>query len=91
MGEMLHQLKSSLAEFAESDEVAIILIQMLQDIEDRMTVLNDLEASAKRTVEDMKAKLIEWQTKLVDLSNAQDKAKAVSRLFFPPFPLCYTF
>jgi len=78
MGEMLHQLKSSLAEFAESDEVAIILIQMLQDIEDRMTVLNDLEASAKRTVEDMKAKLIEWQTKLVDLSNAQDKAKAAA-------------
>ena len=30
MGTMLHQLKSSLAEFAESDEVAMILKQMLQ-------------------------------------------------------------
>ena len=30
MGQMLHQLKSSLAEFAESDEVAKILKQMLQ-------------------------------------------------------------
>ena len=30
MGQMLHQLKSSLAEFAESDEVAAILMQMLQ-------------------------------------------------------------
>ena len=30
MGTMLHQLKSSLAEFAESDEVAVILKQMLQ-------------------------------------------------------------
>ena len=30
MAPMLHQLKSSLAEFAESDEVAVILKQMLQ-------------------------------------------------------------
>ena len=30
MGQMLKQLKGSLAEFAESDEVAVILKQMLQ-------------------------------------------------------------
>jgi hypothetical protein len=30
MGQMLNQLKSSLAQFAESDEVAAILKQMLQ-------------------------------------------------------------
>jgi hypothetical protein len=30
MGSMLHQLKSSLAQYAESDEVAMILMQMLQ-------------------------------------------------------------
>jgi hypothetical protein len=30
MGTMLHQLKSSLAQYAESDEVAMILMQMLE-------------------------------------------------------------
>jgi len=76
MGTMLHQLKSSLAEYAESDEVAMILMQMLQDIEDRLRILNNLSASAQKQADDMEAKMIEWQTKLVELSSAKDKAKA---------------
>jgi len=76
MGQMLQQLKSSLAQFAESDEVAAILKQMLQDIEDRLRIIDNLAASAKQTADAMEAKVIEWQTKLVELSNAKDKAKA---------------
>jgi hypothetical protein len=76
MGTMLHKLKSSLAEYAESDEVAMILMQMLQDIEDRLRILNNLSASAQKQADEMEAKMIEWQTKLVELSAAKDKAKA---------------
>jgi len=76
MGQMLAQLKTSLAQYAESEEVARILKQMLQDIEDRLRILDNLAASAKKTVDEMEAKLIEWQTKLVELSNAKDKARA---------------
>jgi len=76
MGQMLQQLKSSLAQFAESDEVAAILKQMLQDIEDRLRIIDNLAATAKQTADAMEAKVIEWQTKLVELSNAKDKAKA---------------
>jgi len=76
MAPMLHQLKSSLAEFAESDQVAAILKQMLQDIEDRLRIINNLGTSAQKQADDLEAKLIEWQTKLVELSTAKDKAKA---------------
>jgi len=73
---MLHKLKSSLAEFAESDEVALILKQMLSDIEDRLRIITNLATSAKKNADDMEAKVIEWQTKLVELSTAKDKANA---------------
>jgi len=73
---MLNKLKSSLAEFAESDEVASILKQMLQDIEDRLRIITNLATSAKKTADDLEAKVIEWQTKLVELSTAKDKANA---------------
>jgi len=76
MGQMLHQLKTSLAQYAESEEVAKILKQMLQDIEDRLRIITNLAASAQKTADEMEAKLIEWQTKLVELSNAKDKARA---------------
>jgi len=79
MGQMLHQLRSSLAQFAESEEVAMILKQMLQDIEDRMRVLANLAAQASANTQEMQAKMIEWQTKLVELSDAADKAKAAAQ------------
>jgi len=76
MGQMLRQLKSSLAVYDETEEVARILKQMLLDIEDRLRVLDNLSAGSKKTKDELESKLIEWQTKLVELSNAKDKAKA---------------
>jgi hypothetical protein len=76
MGQMLAQLRTSLAQYAESDEVAAILKQMLQDIEDRLRILDNLGAASKKSADEMEAKMIEWQTKLVELANAKDKARA---------------
>jgi hypothetical protein len=46
----------------------------VQDIEDRLRILNNLSASAQKQADEMEAKMIEWQTKLVELSAAKDKA-----------------
>ena len=46
----------------------------MQDIEDRLRILNNLSASAQKQADEMEAKMIEWQTKLVELSTAKDKA-----------------
>jgi alkylhydroperoxidase/carboxymuconolactone decarboxylase family protein YurZ len=60
MGQMLHQLKSSLAQYAESEEVAKILKQMLQDIEDRMRIIDNLAASAKKTADECVTDSFHW-------------------------------
>jgi len=76
--QMARRLRTQLDQFTESGEVAQILKQMIQDIEDRMRILNNLNAQTADTADSLQTKLIEWQTKLVDLSDAADKAKAAS-------------
>jgi len=76
MRQQLNQLKISLDAPDESGEVATILKQMLEDISDRIRILNNLDEAAQAQSSKMQSSLIEWQTKLVDLSNAADKAKA---------------
>jgi vacuolar-type H+-ATPase subunit I/STV1 len=79
MRQQLAKLTISLDSTTETGEVAAILKQMLQDIEDRIRILNNLDAAASAQADTMQTKLIEWQTKLVDLSNAKDKAQAQSQ------------
>mmetsp|Transcript_75897 Transcript_75897/g.203323 ORF Transcript_75897/g.203323 Transcript_75897/m.203323 type:complete len:146 (+) Transcript_75897:2-439(+) len=81
LGHFVTKLKPPLAATPTADtggEVALILKQMLTDISDRLRILDGLDSSASTHQNDMQAKLIEWQTKLVDLSNAADKAVAAS-------------
>jgi len=79
LAQYLKKLKVSLDSTDETSEVAAILKQMLQDITDRIHVLDNLDASAAEQATQMQDKLIEWQTKLVDLSNAKDKAQAAAQ------------
>jgi len=79
MRKQLEKLTLSLDSTSETGEVAAILKQMLQDIEDRIRILDNLDTASTAQADAMQSKLIEWQTKLVDLSNAADKAKAQSQ------------
>jgi len=44
-----------------------------------MRVLRGMAAQSGATVDTLHEKLIEWQTKLVDLSDAKDKARAAAQ------------
>jgi len=78
MAMMLKALKSKLIATSETDEVGAILTQMLQDIADRVDLLNKMLAKSAENKQTMEDKLVEWQLKLVDLSNAADKSKQAS-------------
>ncbi len=53
----------------------------VQDIEDRLRIIDNLGVSAKKSADEMEAKMIEWQTKLVELANAKDKVPAISTVY----------
>lgn len=65
-----------LAVYEESVEVVKILKELLDDIDTRRQVIPAQEAEASKLVEDAFDKLVEWETKLVALSTAKDKAAA---------------
>ncbi|EKX41184.1 hypothetical protein GUITHDRAFT_112658 [Guillardia theta CCMP2712] len=60
--------------YSETEEVAKILKEMLDDLDTRMNIIDEVDAKAKKLVEDAEAKLVEWEQQLVSLSNAADKA-----------------
>ncbi len=61
--------------YGETEEVAAILKDMLSDLENRLKVYDQVDSAAEKLVEDTQAKMVQWQTELVALSNAADKAK----------------
>jgi len=61
--------------YSETEEVAKILKEMLKDIDTRMKVLEGVLAAAEKEVTSTNAKLVEWEKKLVVLSDAADSAK----------------
>eukprot|EP00286_Rhodomonas_abbreviata_P003398 CAMPEP_0181347222 /NCGR_PEP_ID=MMETSP1101-20121128/33765_1 /TAXON_ID=46948 /ORGANISM="Rhodomonas abbreviata, Strain Caron Lab Isolate" /LENGTH=444 /DNA_ID=CAMNT_0023459425 /DNA_START=10 /DNA_END=1344 /DNA_ORIENTATION=+ len=71
----LAQVRQGLAVYSETEEVAKILKQLLQDIEDRMKIINKVDADLAAEVAKTNAKLVEWEKKLVMLSDAADTAK----------------
>merc|ERR1712216_1073425 len=68
---------SKLAVYAEPIEVVNILKEMLEDIKTRFEVIDKVDNEAKKLMDDVSAKMVEWEGKLVALGNAKDKAKAL--------------
>jgi len=65
-----------LAVYDESVEVVKILKELLDDIHTRREVLNKVDGSAKKLMDEAMDKMVEWETKLVALGSAKDKASA---------------
>jgi len=61
--------------YSETEEVAKILKEMLSDLSTRLSVINEVDAQAKKLVDDAYAKMVEWEKKLVKLADEADKAK----------------
>jgi hypothetical protein len=76
--EELDQLTSKLASYAETDQIKKILLDMLKDLDARDEIMKRSLADAKADLEDHKQKLVKYQTQLVDLANAADKAKQLA-------------
>jgi chromosome segregation ATPase len=74
----LDQLTSKLASYAETDQIKKILLDMLKELDARDEIMRKALADAKADLEDHKAKLVKYQTQLVDLANAADKAKQLA-------------
>lgn len=55
-----------------------ILKDLLDDVDTRRVVLTKAEDGARKLVADAHEKMIEWETKLVALSSAKDKAAALA-------------
>jgi len=68
---------SKLAVYQETIEVANILKEMLDDIKTRREIIDKVDNEAKKLLDDVTAKMVEWEGKLVALGNAKDKAKAL--------------
>jgi len=61
--------------YSETEEVAKILKEMLSDLSTRLSVINEVDAQAKKLVDDAYAKMVEWEKKLVKLADEADAAK----------------
>jgi hypothetical protein len=71
----LSMIDQHLAVYSETQEVAKILKEMLDDIEQRLKIVDTVDEQSKKLVDDTEAKMVEWEKQLVALSNAADKAK----------------
>merc|ERR1719217_2022787 len=59
----------------ETEEVARVLKEMLADLQTRLDVLEDVDKKAKEIADEAYNKMVEWEGKLVALSDQADKAK----------------
>ena len=57
--------------YSEMEEVAKILKEMLSDLSTRLSVINEVDAQAKKLVDDAYAKMVEWEKKLVKLADGK--------------------
>ena len=61
--------------YSETEEVARVLKEMLADLQTRLDVLEDVDQKAKEIADEAYNKMVEWEGKLVALSDQADKAK----------------
>ncbi len=71
----VQKLSSQLADVADVGEVKTILDDMLKELDQREQLIAQNEAKTADELVDHKAKLMKYETELVELSNAADKAK----------------
>ena len=57
--------------YSETEEVAKILMEMLDDLATRLSVIDEVDEQAKKLVDDAYKKMIEWEKKLVVLANGE--------------------
>jgi len=57
--------------YSETEEVAKILKEMLSDLATRLSVINEVDQQAQKLVDDAYGKMVEWEKKLVALSNGE--------------------
>jgi hypothetical protein len=57
--------------YSETEEVAKILKEMLDDLATRLSVIDEMDAQAQKLVDDTFAKMVEWEKKLVALGNGE--------------------
>lgn len=68
--------------YSETEEVAKILMEMLDDLATRLSVIDEVDEQAKKMVDDAYAKMLEWEKKLVVLANGEARAFAHCRVPF---------
>jgi hypothetical protein len=71
----VQRLSSELSEASEGSEIKSLLEDMLKDLDVHEKAIADEESKLSDELAEHKAKLIKYETELVDLSNAADKAK----------------
>lgn len=57
--------------YSETEEVAKILKEMLDDLATRLSVIDEVDMQSKKLVDDTYQKMIEWEKKLVVLADGQ--------------------
>jgi len=72
--QQVNLLQSKLANFAESDEVKTLLTNMLKDLDTREETINASLKTTEDELADHKAKLVDYEKQVVELSNAADSA-----------------
>jgi len=73
--QQLDHMSSKLASYAETDEIKKILLDLLKDCDQREEVMKRVLEEAKGELKQHKDDLVQYETELVDLSNAADKAE----------------
>ena len=57
--------------YSETEEVAKILKEMLDDLATCLSVIDEVDAQAQKLVDDVYAKMLEWEKKLVVLADGE--------------------
>ena len=71
--------------YSETEEVAKILMEMLDDLATRLSVIDEVDEQAKKLVDDAYAKMLEWEKKLVVLANGEaPRSPIASTALCPP-------
>lgn len=83
--------------YSETEQVAKILKEMLDDLATRLSVIDEVDFQAKKLVDDTYGKMIEWEKKLVVLANGENEKPFSLSIIFAwdpnkkiPYAMCVT-
>lgn len=71
----LAMINQHLAVYSETNEVAKILKEMLDDLEQRLKIIDTVDEQSKKLVKDTEAKMVEWEKQLG--KNSQTSVPAI--------------